>query len=97
VFKRECYLAGINASAALNLHLKEGAKPLTPFDFVPGRTATTERDKLKHNLLNLFVAVEGQSPEAIQALRIKTIQKLEAQGYEDAEQILEEMFPRKDK
>jgi hypothetical protein len=94
-FRRSCYVAGITASLYANAHRKENTPPLSPFDFVPGRTPQSERDKLKHNVLSLFVSVEGASAESIADLRKRTIEKLKAQGYEDAEVILEEIFPSK--
>jgi hypothetical protein len=88
-FKRQQYLAGINASmtAAAN-----GAHNITPFDFV-GKTADeAQRDELILMFKKMRTELEQVCPERLPQAKIDCLSNLQQKGVPFAEEIVDQVF-----
>jgi len=92
-FRYQCLCAGLIASTLLNMHMKPDSTRVSPYDFAPtvADDNERERDRAKQNLVSLFAMIEG-SPDFFERMRDKAIAGLKADGFEDAEEIFEEVF-----
>lgn len=92
-FRRDSYLAGLVAATVWNSAPRgPGAQPASPFDFVPTPAGDAEREEIKANIRSFFSFVDIRTPEQAQRLREKALAGLKAQGYEDADEIFDEVF-----
>lgn len=74
---------------------------LSPFDFLPGfeddpeekAAAARHKEILRGIRVTLAMLPDGTTPEEVTALKAKMVTRLQAQGYEDAEQIVKEAYP----
>jgi hypothetical protein len=91
------YNAGLVASAVINVNLMPDAKRVDPFDFIPDIEEDEEdeqRDAVKHGIVVAFSRLPNDvTPDAVQELKHKIIQRLMDQGYDDADAIFAEVFP----
>jgi hypothetical protein len=93
------YDAALIAAAVLNANMPEGVEPVSPFDFLWGfeepeedRAARQHRKVLIKGIRHTLAAI-ASSPVEVQTMRTKIIERLRADGHEDAEQIMTEAFP----
>jgi len=88
-----CLYAGIVASTLINTHLPEGSTPVSPFDFGASQGASGDRERIKNNLVSMFAMMPSDAkPEFMEKLKARSIAKLKADGYHDAELIFSEVF-----
>lgn len=69
---------------------------VSPFDLLPGFEPTGEelqRKEIKKGIATAFMRLPiDVTPEEVSALREKIIERLKAQGHEEAEDIMNEVF-----
>lgn len=93
-FRTQSYLAGLVAATVYNSAPRgAGSQPASPYDFVPQPAADAERDEIKRNIAALFSAVQIRTPQQAEKLRQRALAGLKAEGYADAEEIVNELFP----
>jgi len=95
-FKHQCFQSGTMAAMIANMSQRVSSKVWTPWDFVPDEKRNEEREKLKRLIMTMFSFNADkaiQNPMKDEDLIKKTIAKLEAQGYRDAAEIFDELFP----
>jgi hypothetical protein len=94
--RHERFNAALVASAVINAN-SLGESRVSPFDFVPGFESGPEEEErrhLKRSIATLFSRLpDDVTPEKVQALKVRTIERLKADGVEDADQLFSEVFP----
>jgi hypothetical protein len=92
-FRYQCLYSGIVAAAVINTRLPADATPLSPYDFGALEDVSTDRERIKTNIISLFAMIPSDaSPAYLDALRARTVEKLRAEGHADADVIFEEIF-----
>jgi hypothetical protein len=87
-------------STLINLKRDPESKPISPFALLAGYEPDPEdeeKDKLrvsiKHAIAVAFTQMRGASPEQIQAEKARMIERMKADGVEDPEGLIREVFP----
>lgn len=92
--RHDRFNAALTASAIIN---SNSETKVSPFDFVPGfepDPRDEERRNIKRSIATLFTRLpDNVTPAEVQALKQRTIERLKAQGIEDAVQLFHEVFP----
>lgn len=96
------YNAGLIASSLYNVNRGTAEiRALTPFDFIPGFQMDPEEEEQAEKRRSIKHAVgvalsrlpDDVTPEGVQAWRDRTVTRLKAQGFEDAEELVREVLP----
>jgi hypothetical protein len=93
--------AALIACAIINSRNLADTEPLSPWTFIPGYRedpAQVEKEKLRRSLQKSVAVAfarksEGKNAEEVRVERAKMIERVTANGVEDAEGIFNEVFP----
>lgn len=92
--------AALSASAVYNAHRGEDTDPLSPFDFLPGFERDPEeveaeksRKAVKQAVGVAFAEMKGATAEQVRAEKVRMIERMKANGIEDAEELIREVYP----
>jgi hypothetical protein len=97
--RHQRFNAALITSALINANRAADSPSVSPFDFLPGfdNPEDDEKDKtrrsIKHAIAIAFTQMRGKSHEEIQAEKAAMIQRMEANGVEDPEELIREVFP----
>ena len=78
-----------------NSHREENEEPRTPFSFLPGYQPKelSKRDEAQRNVRTYFTTLRDVDDETAEKIRLRVIENLKKSGHEDAEAIVDEVFP----
>jgi hypothetical protein len=91
--------AGLIASVLINRYRGEDSEPTSPFDFIPGfidpeEEAERQREEeIKRSIARAFARLAGEPMEKILAKRERMIERMTANGIENAAELITEVFP----
>lgn len=88
-FRRDCYLAGIQASATYNVHRTEQKQRVfTAFDFVPQTADDAEKEDIVHLLTGWKSQLKASPAKVREVMR----EKIAEMGRNDADEILDRVL-----
>jgi hypothetical protein len=94
-FRKQCFVSAIVAADYRNAHRTESSQQVwSPLDYVSCEEdgVNDEREQAKMNAKNVYLMMGSLTPEQAASQKAKTIDGFIKAGFEDAEQMFEEMF-----
>jgi hypothetical protein len=98
--RHERFNAALITSTLINAHRSEESDAISPFDFLAGFETDPEevekqkaRAAIKHAIALAFTQMRGLGPEAAQKEKLAMVERMKANGVEDAEELIREVFP----
>lgn len=92
--------AAFIVATLFNLNRTADIEPLSPYDFLPGferdpeeRAAEQRRKEIIKGIRSTFAGMIGASKAEVLEMRDKMVTRLQADGYEDAAEIMTQAFP----
>lgn len=89
-------VGGVVAADYRNAHRTESSDPLvTALDYVPGEGEDTDprREEAKQNIYSAYLLMGNMTAEQTARQRARIIASLRDQGFDDAEEMFNEVFP----
>jgi hypothetical protein len=87
-------------STLVNLNRSPDSDAVSPFDLIPGYDVDPEeveadklRRSIKHGIALAFTQMRGASAQQVQAENSRMIERMTAEGVEDPEGLINEVFP----
>jgi hypothetical protein len=97
--RHERFNAALITSALINANRSADSASVSPFDFLPGFDRPEEDEKqktrrsVKHAIALAFTQMKGKSREEILEEKSKMVARMKANGIEDPEGLIREVFP----
>jgi hypothetical protein len=97
--RHERFNAALITSALINANRSADSQSVSPFDFLPGfdRPEEDEKEKIrrsvKHAIAIAFTQMKGKTREEILEEKTKMVSRMKANGIEDPEGLIREVFP----
>jgi hypothetical protein len=97
--RHDRFNAALITSALINANRSADSASVSPFDFLPGFDNEEEDEKqktrrsVKHAIAIAFTQMKGMSREAVLIEKAAMVERMKANGVEDPEGLIREVFP----
>lgn len=94
-FRRDCFPTALLLAQRFNEKRGEGVEARSPFSFLPGYEPKelSKREQAQNNVRVYFATLRDVDEKTAEKIRLRVIENLKKAGHEDAEAMVDEIFP----